>query len=357
MNDEQKNDAVFPNLPTDSIQCLSINGTRDTPANIVIAGSWDSTLTCWELSYAMAPGQPQQLTNIQHRGSIKHDGPVLCSDFMSDQQTTFSGGADGTVRMWNVTQGPGAVQTIGRHDQPVRCMKWLPDLNCLATASWDKSIRLWDCRQPTPALSIQLNERVYAMDAVGKIMVAGTADNRVHCWPDVTNYNQKVECQPMSHQTRSISIFADRAGFAVGSIEGRVAIEYFEELQYKNSPRPPEHKSQNFLFKCHRQDANLSNIYAVNCIDFHPTNKFLTAGSDGDIIWWDKDARNRLTSANRFKRDVPISAAKFSPNGGTMIYAMSYDWSQGAENAPKFSANAIVHHSVKPEEIASKKKA
>ena len=34
--------------------------------------------------------------------------------------TSFSGGCDGAVKMWNVTQGPTAAQTIGSHDQPVK---------------------------------------------------------------------------------------------------------------------------------------------------------------------------------------------------------------------------------------------
>ena len=34
--------------------------------------------------------------------------------------TTFSAGCDGQVRMWNPSQGPNAVQIIGKHDQPVR---------------------------------------------------------------------------------------------------------------------------------------------------------------------------------------------------------------------------------------------
>jgi len=349
-NVDQQGDVAFPNMPTDSISCISINGTVNTPTSILIAGSWDSTLTCWELSY-----NGQQVSNIQHRGNIKHDGPVLCSDFMSDQQTTFSGGADGTVRMWNVTSGPQGMQTIGKHDQPVRCVKWMPELNCVASASWDKSIRLWDCRQPNAAMTIQLNERVYAMDASGKIVVAATADNQIHCWADVTQNTQKFEYKtPLNYQTRCLSIFADKAGFAIGSIEGRVAIEYFSELVAKNTHGAEKPTNlQSFVFKCHRDGQD---IYAVNCIDFYPTNKFLTAGSDGTIVWWDKDARNRLAIRDRFKKEVPIAAAKFSPNGASMFYAASYDWSKGADAATTMQTNQIMHHSVKPDDIATKKK-
>ena len=40
----------------------------------------------------------------------------------------------------------------------------------------------------------------------------------------------------LRHQTRCISVFADLAGYAVGSIEGRVAIQYFDKAK-GGSPR------------------------------------------------------------------------------------------------------------------------
>ncbi len=305
---------------------------------------------------------------IMHRGQIRHDAPVLCTDFHSDQQTIFSGGADGTVRQWNVTQGT-QTQTIGKHDQPVKCCKWLPELNCVATASWDKTVRVWDCRTPTPALTIQLNEKIHAMDTKNKILVLATADQHIHCYPDMTNTNNKFEYKsPLgSYQTRCISIFNDVQGFALGSVEGRVAIEYFSSLpnkpklhsqQTKNSV--PENKND-FVFKCHRDNTD---IYSVNAIDFHCTNKFLTAGSDGQIVWWDKDKRNRVAIRDFFKRKnindensvpTPIVSAKFSPNGTTMFYAATYDWSKGADYAPKVQQNLILAHNIDPAEIATKK--
>ena len=44
--------------------------------------------------------------------------------------------------------------------------------------------------------------------------------------------------------------------------------------------------SKNFAFKCHRENQD---IYAVNCITFHPTyGTFATTGSDGTYNFWDK---------------------------------------------------------------------
>jgi len=71
-------------------------------------------------------------------------------------------------------------------------------------------------------------------------------------------------------------------GFALGSVEGRVAI------QYANAQNPKD----NFTFKCHRSNGvnnGFQDIYALNDIAFHPIHGTLaTVGSDGRFSFWDK---------------------------------------------------------------------
>eukprot|EP00981_Chlorochromonas_danica_P015553 scaffold13193_cov189-Ochromonas_danica.AAC.1 len=163
----------------------------------------------------------------------------------------------------------------------------------------------------------------------------------------------------LQYQTRCLAVFHDNKGFAEGSIEGRVALEYFDELGYKkmdksecyplpssssstqlvslfstcaSDQRPANAKS--FAFKCHRQ--NDKDIFAVNALHFHPHNTFLSAGSDGCICVWDKEARHRITNFEAYAKQCPVADAKFSPMGNILVYALSYDWSRGVEgNDPK----------------------
>jgi mRNA export factor len=155
----------------------------------------------------------------------------------------------------------------------------------------------------------------------------------------------------MAYQTRCISIFNDDQGFAVGCIEGRVGIEYFSELQNKN--RTTKLPTQNFVFKCHR-DKN--DIYAVNAIHFHPQNTFVTAGSDGVLSTWDKDNRSRLANFDHYNKRIPVTDAKFSPNGQLMVYSLSYDWSKGADMAAQYNGQTrIFIHPLAPQEYQKKK--
>lgn len=68
-------------------------------------------------------------------------------------------------------------------------------------------------------------------------------------------------------QTRCVACFPTRDGYALGTIQGRVSINYVSE-------GPAE---RNFSFRCHRvstpghhSSQKKDDIYAVNSISFHP---------------------------------------------------------------------------------------
>ena len=272
--------------------------------------------------------------------------------------------------MWDLRQQPppapagqptptntGVVNYIGKHDQPVRCLKVM-NAESIGTAnplcvtgSWDKTVKFWDIKQRNgvPACELKHEERIYAMDVKGSITVVATADNRIHIY----DKNQKIGAykSPLNYQSRCVSIFSDLKGFAIGCIEGRVAIQYFDEIQLeiaKEQNRGARNdKSKNFVFKCHREKTD---VFCVNAIDFHRYNTFCTAGSDGVFSWWDKDMKHRLAIFEKFKKkevngvQMPITSVKFNPMGNLMFYSLSYDWSKGAEhNNPNIGQHIMVH--------------
>lgn len=352
----QEGDLKFPNPPSDSISSLAVNGNAQTPTNMVIATSWDNTVSCYELQ--MNP-QTGQLTNVAMRGQIKHDAPVLCSTISSDNMTAFSGGCDGLLKMWNVTQGATAAQVVGKHDAPIRCCKFIPDKNMVLTGSWDKTVKAWDLRQPNPAATLPLTERIYAMDANNQAVVVATADKQMHIF-DLNAGNKISEFKsPLSYQSRCVSLFYDGKGFVAGCTEGRICVEYFDELHHKpQMAQNPTYKpnTKNFAFKCHRDQTD---VFGVNAIDFHPRNTFCSVGSDGVISFWDKDARHRLANLELFKHKSPITDIRYSPFGNMVFYACSYDWCRGAENnadlTPQLGAKScLMAHTLQPVEYTPK---
>nr|KAF6472252.1 ribonucleic acid export 1 [Molossus molossus] len=198
------------------------------------------------------------------------------------------------------------------------------------TGSWDKTLKFWDTRSSNPMMVLQLPERCYCADMIYPMAVVATAERGliVYQLENQPSEFRRIE-SPLKHQHRCVAIFKDKqnkpTGFALGSIEGRVAIHYIN---------PPNPAKDNFTFKCHRSNGTNTSapqdIYVVNGISFHPVHGTLaTVGSDGRFSFWDKDARTKLKTSEQL--DQPISACCFNHNGNIFAYASSYDWSKGHE--------------------------
>ena len=332
----QKHDYSFPQAPNDGISELSINGTRERPTSLCVAGSWDGTLSVYEVR------SQQGQMNVMKQAEQKAEGPILCTGIADDGYNTVFGGCDRKLRMYDVRNAGATAQVIGTHDAAIKCVNVVPGRNVFITGGWDKTVKVWDARSPQPVTGTTLGERVYAMDANQTKLVVGTADKKCHVF-DISqgNLREVASFEVLKYQTRSISMFADGNGFAIGSIEGRVGIEYFDEMDKKNNNN--KGNTKNFIFKCHREKINNNNaasrIFAVNSIFFHPNyNTLCTGGSDGVFCMWDKDARQRLgmyqdfkySSYNQNNYHNPITSLKISPSDNCLFYSMSYDWSMGA---------------------------
>lgn len=321
------NDFPVDSPPTDGISSLCFSPT----ANLLCATSWDNGVRCWEV---------QPTGQAVAKAQITHDAPVLCSAWSHDGSAVFSGGCDKIVKKWDLaTNTP---TQVAAHDAPVRHLAWIQQMNLLVTGSWDRTLRYWDTRSPTPAHTQPLPERCYALSVTHPLLVVGCADRHIQVYNLANPQTPYKQLQtPLKHQTRCIANFPDQTGYLIGSIEGRVAVHHVEDnLQ-----------SKNFTFKCHREQ---NDIYAVNSLAFHPTmGTFVTTGADGCFNFWDKDSKQRLKQMSKCKAPIPCGA--FNNDGKIYAYAVSYDWSRGAENhRPQEVPNAIYLHAVQDTEVKAR---
>lgn len=60
-----------------------------------------------------------------------------------------------------------------------------------------------------------------------------------------------------------LSLKHDVVGYAIGSVEGRIGVEYFDP--------GPDVQGQKYAFKCHRQTIeDVDHVWPVNSLAFHP---------------------------------------------------------------------------------------
>ncbi|CAG8949817.1 hypothetical protein HYFRA_00004141 [Hymenoscyphus fraxineus] len=326
-------DIALNSPPEDSIADLSFSPV----SNHLAVASWDNKVRIYEINAQGGEG----------KAAFDHQGPVLSCHWSSDGKKVVAAGADKAARLLDLGSGQTSTATqVAAHDQPIRSVRFFTPANSNAemvvTGSWDKTIKYWDLRQSTAVATVQCQERVYTMDVAKNLLVVGTADRYINVinLGDPSKIYKTIQ-SPLKWQTRVISCFPDASGFAVGSIEGRCAIQYVEEKD----------ASSNFSFKCHRDPPqnNMTNVYSVNAISFHPVHgTFSTAGSDGTFHFWDGVAKHRLKGYPTV--GGTISATAFNQDGSIFAYAVSYDWSKGyASNNPQYP-NKIMMHPVTPEE-------
>lgn len=325
-------DVVVTQCPEGTISSLHF-GPLGTNQSLLLATAWSKDAAIWEIS---------QNGLTVGKARVTYTAPFLCSSWQTnDPSRVFLGSCDGTVKVWALATS--TLTNVGQHAGGVKDVFFSTELNMLVTGSWDRTIKFWDTRSPTAAGTTQLSERLYAMDVKGAVLVAATAEKKLSIY-DLRKPTQPFRApfeSPLKSQSRSISLFPDSTGFAIGSIEGRVGIQHVHERD----------KDKNFAFKCHREN---NDVYAVNAITFHQQfGTFATVGSDGTYVFWDKDSKQRLKLFNKVNNAV--TAAAFSQTNNLFAYSVGYDWSKGIEYYDRLKQpNAILIHQLKEDEIKKK---
>jgi len=128
----------------------------------------------------------------------------------------------------------------------------------------------------------------------------------------------------LKYQTRVVRFFPDGKGLAMGSIEGRVGIEFLDEIGVDSGGK------KKYAFKCHRVG---DTVYPVNAIAFNPKfGTFATGGCDGTVTTWDGMHKKKLTTLPKFATSV--AAMAFNHDGSSLAIAASYTFEEGERDHP-----------------------
>lgn len=302
----------------------------------LMASSWDAHLRVYDVVTG-------SLVSMQRTPLA-----LLDCTFLRDSSQAVCGGLEKRVVCWDL-----ASQTemhLGQHKEAVKCAEFHPITGLVFSGSWDRSVSAWDPRSPgAPSQAVNVGSKVFCLDVGADKLVVGGADRCMHVF-DLRQLGagalEKRESS-LKHQIRAVRVNPMQRGYAASSVEGRVAIEYFEA---------EEHRRKHYAFKCHRvkDGGGGETVHPVNALAFHPLyGTFATGGSDGGVCVWDGEAKKRLWRLNPF--DTAVSALAFSADGSRLAVGISYTFDKGELMPPppvEIAVRQIEQSEVQPKSLS-----
>eukprot|EP01094_Clydonella_sp_ATCC50884_P022615 TRINITY_DN523_c2_g1_i1.p1 TRINITY_DN523_c2_g1~~TRINITY_DN523_c2_g1_i1.p1 ORF type:complete len:362 (+),score=82.25 TRINITY_DN523_c2_g1_i1:95-1087(+) len=296
---------ILTSPPADGITNLCYSGNYH-----LLASSWDGSVRLYNTTESDAS---EHLV-----GEYAHKAAVLDCTFV-DRFKAASGGLSRHIKLYDFNTN--TEEAVGTHDDAVRCLNFAPEQNALLSAGWDAKLKMWDLRSRV-AQTFDLPGKAYTMDCRGDRLVVGTADRHVWIY-DVRDLSEPLQkrTSTLKFQTRVVRVFTDVSGYTLGSIEGRVSVEYFDLAE--------DVQAKKYAFKCHRAKENGQDIvYPVNAIAFHPTfGTFATGGCDRTVNVWDGKFKKRIHQSKGFP--TSIASLAFNADGSQLAIASSYTFEEG----------------------------
>ncbi|KAI9809210.1 MAG: hypothetical protein M1825_002501 [Sarcosagium campestre] len=343
--------------PTDAISALKFSPTKPT---LLLVASWDRKVYLYD-------------THAQPGGSLlrqfEHRAPVLDVCWGADNDEAYSCGLDWDVRRLDLQNGEQKV--LSSHSAGVRSVVYSPESSILISASWDSTLHIHST-SPADAnhapAAITLPSKPFSLSLTKTKLVVAMASRVVHIYElsALATASQSTSNQPspsiqeiepwqrrepsLKFMTRAVACMPNGEGYASSSIEGRVAVEWFDPS--------PESQARKYAFKCHRQPVTshlppsgntdgaaaaaaaaggensetVDVVYPVNALAFHPVHSgnFASGGGDGVIALWDGAAKRRIRQYQRYP--ASIAALDFSCDGRYLAIGSCPGFEDGKED-------------------------
>ncbi|KAJ5638573.1 Mitotic checkpoint protein BUB3.2 [Penicillium herquei] len=332
------NQFTIASPPTDAISALKFSPEAESTR--IVVSSWDKNVYLYDLRDENGTvGEGKLLQKFEHRA------PVLDVCFGDNENEIYTAGLDWDVRKIDMNTGQQTV--LSSHEAGVRSVVYSPEHSIVISGSWDSTLHVHrtDAGPDTesqPAV-VPLPSKPFSISLTSTKLVVAMASRALHIYDlkalalltaqadsESTNGN-RVEVEPwqrressLKFMTRCVACMPGDMGYASSSIEGRVAVEWFDPS--------PESQARKYAFKCHRQTSEdgVDVVYPVNALAFHPVHgSFASGGGDGVVALWDGIAKRRIRQYQKYPSS--IAAVGFSSNGKYLAVGVSPGFEDGKD--------------------------
>lgn len=301
-----KNDigkSLIQDTPDDYISDLVLSDEVISIGKCLLVTAWDGTLSIYETNSENID-RPNLNTNVNLINRGQYENPLLCCCVLDSN--IYVGTVQGELLRYDITSSQ--FMSILQTQEDVATLgicKIFPyrvsgSQSCLICVSWDGSISVIDINRGTVEIKILLSE-------VSKILTADCDSNqliivetghklRLFKFPLSENDEGVYFTSALKYQIRDVKLLPDSKGYIISSIDGRVAVEFFNN------------SDKQFAFRCHRLDLKDTQfVFPVNTLAFCPnSSKVLTGGSDGTVSYWNLDTRRKLRQFPKFNSNSVV---------------------------------------------------
>ena len=241
----------------------------------------------------------------------------------------------------------GAETLLSTHAKGVKSVVYSSAHRLLISASWDSTLHIHHSQTPSqPTTIVSLPSKPFSLSLTATKLVVAMASRAVHIYDlaqlasdsiaVLSHGNSSSDYAALSTEpwqrresslkfmTRAVACMPNDAGYASSSIEGRVAVEWFDPSDSS--------QSRKYAFKCHRQPSpeGVDVVYPVNALAFHPVHgTFASGGGDGFVALWDGVSKRRIRQYQKYVASV--AALSFSADGKYLAIAISPGFEDGKE--------------------------
>ena len=288
-----------------------VNSVAFSPSGHMLAsgGGADGTVRLWDVT---DPAHPRPVGPPLTGGT----GAVDWLAFSPGGHTLATGSLDGTVRLWDVTD-PARPRPVGpplTGSTAVVSVAFSPDGHTLASGSADGTVRLWDVTDPARPRPVgpPLTGGTGAVETVafspgGPTLVSADADGTVRLWDVADPAHPRPLGPPLTGSTAavySVAFSPDGHTLASGSADGTAQLWDVADPAHPRPLGPPLTGAAT----------------AVMSVAFSPDGHTLASGAAGAAQLWDvaDPAHSRPVGPPMTGAAAAVASVAFSPDGNTL---------------------------------------
>lgn len=302
----------LPNVPKDYVSDIKYIEQY----SLAIVAAWDGSLSLYKLNKDDNGRLIMNVVNKYYQeDAILCCCPVISSTEMGENEMfLYLGTVQGEVLKFNL-QTEQFTTISNKATLGVIKIYKINNSNLIVAGSWDGSLQLIDVVMDQIHSIKHLPEvKILTMDCDDLHLIIATTNSKIFKFTlpldfnDDSESNETILDSGLNYQIRDIKLLPKSVGFTICSIDGRVAVEYFESNE------------KTFAFRCHRLNlTDVQFVFPVNTLEFQGDSSILfTGGSDGCISCWNLNQRKKIKQVNKIDSNSVVKIVYIS-NVGLLV--------------------------------------